>query len=100
MIESVLIFNISVWFGTLTLKNRNRLSRIVNTASKIVGAGQLSLTDLYNMAVRRKARAIVADKSHPLSEYFKILPSGRRYKSPIAKKNTFRKSFLPMAVSI
>lgn len=40
LVESVLTFDVYTWFGNLGAKNRNKLSRIVNMGSKIVGKGQ------------------------------------------------------------
>lgn len=100
LIESVLVFNCIVWFGNLSVKNKTRLTRVVNMAGKIIGLGQYSLEDLYISAVRRKSLSIVSDPTHPLSDQFQLLPSGRRYRMPFAKKNAFKKSFIPTAVSI
>jgi len=35
-------------------------------AVKMIGEKQVALTDLYTVAVERKASAIVTDSSHPL----------------------------------
>ena len=35
LVESVLSFNIVTWYGNLSVKNRARLARVVNTASKL-----------------------------------------------------------------
>ena len=37
LVESVLSFNIVTWYGNLSVKNRARLARVVNTAGKIIG---------------------------------------------------------------
>ena len=100
LIESVLSFNIVVWFGNLNMKNRGRLTRIIRVASKIVGVGQYSLDDLYQTALRRKARRVVSDPTHPLHHEFQMLPLGRRYRVPCAKKNLFKKSFVPSAITV
>ena len=47
-----------------------------------------------------KARQILHDPTHPLNEAFEKLPSGRRLKVPLAKKNLFMKSFIPSAILI
>ena len=51
--ESVLSFNIVTWYGNLSVKNRARLARVVNTASKIIRAKQKQLCDLYHLSVCR-----------------------------------------------
>ena len=47
VIESVLAFSITVWFGTITVKEKFRLNRVVNTASKIISRSLPSLESLY-----------------------------------------------------
>ena len=100
MIESVLTFHLSAWFGHLNCKFLNKLSRIVSMASKIIGKPQKALSLLYRERVRKKALSITADGSHPLSREFVLLHSGRRYRVPLATKNIYKKSFVPRAVSI
>ena len=91
LIESVLTFNIVLWYGNLTVKNKGKLSRIVRTAEKVIGCRQNPLTSLYHTAVERKAQNIVSDPVHPLHSHFQKLPSGRRYRVPFARKNLFKK---------
>ena len=54
LVESVLSFNIVTWYGNLSAKNRARLARVVNTASKITGVEQTQLCDLYHLSVCRQ----------------------------------------------
>ena len=100
LFESILTFNIILWYGNLTVKYRCKLSSIVSMAVKVIGCRQNSLANLHRMAVERKARSIVNDQRHPLFSNFQKLPSGRRYRVPIARKNLFKKSFVPTAVAI
>lgn len=100
LIESVLTFNIVSWYNSLSVKCKNRLLRIINIAGKIIGEKQVTLSDLYIVAVKRKASAIVTDSAHPLHSSFDLLPSGRRFKVPLAKKAKYKKSFIPTAVDI
>jgi hypothetical protein len=97
LIESILTFNLIVWFGALTVHDKSRFGRVVKTASKIVGTPQKQLCDLYTRTVKKKAKKIMADTSHPLCQHFELLPSGLR---PVAKKNAYAKSFVPTAVSV
>ena len=99
LIESILTFNITSWFGHVGVKGKSKLNRAVNTASKVVGRAQLSLADLHQAALKRKANQIVGDCTHPLHCCFEKLPSGRRYRVPRARKNKFKLSFLPSAVT-
>lgn len=73
-------------------------SRLINQASTICGSWQTLLSDLYNCSVIRKATMITTDSSHPLHQSFQRLPSGRRYKVPLAWKNP--SLLIPSAVTI
>ena len=46
-IESVLTFAFICWFGSINLKNRNRLQGIVRVCSKIIGTPLTDITVLY-----------------------------------------------------
>lgn len=100
LVESILVFNITVWYGHLTLVNKNKLNRIIHMAGKIVGRQQRPLDSLYNAAAQRKALSIIRDETHPLHSEFELLPSGRRYRVPLAKKKIYRGSFIPNAITI
>ena len=100
LVDSILTFNIVVWYGNLGVNGKAKLARIVGMAGKITGAKQDSLSDLYLTAVERKTARILDDAKHPLFSEFLKLQSGRRYKVPIAKKNVYKKSFIPCAISV
>ncbi len=75
------------WIGHLNCRYKNKLSRIIVMASKIVGAPQTSLNPLLIDRTRRKARSIVGDSSRPL------LASSSLW-APLATRNIFKKSFI------
>ena len=81
-IESILSFNIVTWYGNVNIKNRTKLARIVNIATKLIGREQNQLSKIYNEALNRKAIQIYHDDAHPLNAAFHVLPSGRRLKVP------------------
>ena len=56
LIESILAFNIVNWFGVLIVRNKARLSRVVNTASKVTGCSQIRF--LMFMPKRWKASKV------------------------------------------
>lgn len=72
-VESVFTFHVSVWVGYLSCKCKTKLNK-----SKIVRRLQKPLLEIYTERTRRKARKITGDSSHPLSNQFKLLRSGRR----------------------
>ena len=46
LVESILSFNIIIWFGHVTVKQKTKLGRVVNKASKLIGQQQLQLSTL------------------------------------------------------
>lgn len=77
-----------------------RLAQIVNQASKITGHKQPQLQDLFTRSSTSIAIHIYNDPTHPLHSSFQLLPSGRRLKVPLARKNLYKNSFIPTAVTI
>ena len=70
LVESVLTFNVVVWYGNLGVKGKTKLARIVGMAGKITGAKQDSPSDLYLTAVEQKTARILDDSKHPLLSRF------------------------------
>ena len=97
---NILTFNFSSWFGNLNLKNKNKLSTILNAASKIIGSKQDPFGLLFRKSTLKKARKILNIQQHPLNLDFILLPSQRRYRSPIATSNRHKNSFVPMAIKL
>ena len=98
--QSVLTFNIVSWYGNLSVRDKNKLTQVVNQASKIIGDKQLQLQDIYNRSITKKATQIYNAPSHPLCSEFNLLPSGRRLRAKLAKKKGYKNSFVPTAVDI
>ena len=98
VIESVLTFSISVWFGSITQKETLRLNRVVKTASRIIGRDLPSLEILYQQRLLGRATLISQDTSHPVHDLFEPLPSSRRFRSIKTRTNRFSTSFFPLAV--
>ena len=66
LVESVLTFNIVVWYENLGVKGKAKVARIVGMAGKTIGVKQDSPSDLYLTAVERKTARILDDAKHPL----------------------------------
>ena len=96
----MLSFNIVTCYGNITIKNKARLARIGNTASKLIGRDQRKLSSLYSVAIKRKATQIFSDANHSLISALEMLPSGRRIKVPLAKKNTCKKYVILSAIAV
>ncbi len=98
IIEPVLMYGAISFFHMLTVVNRNKLLKIPNLASKIIGIPTPKLSDCVTSATIRKAHIILNDPDHPLHRYFILLPSGHRYRLPMCKRTNFSKSFVPTEI--
>ena len=99
LVESILTFNIVTFYGHLTFKQKNRLNKIVNIATKLINLKQKNLNDLYQQVIsKKKSRSIINDPTHPLHSCYEIMPSGERYRTPTFKRQLYNKSFIPSAV--
>lgn len=59
--ESLLTFNITSWYGNLSVKQKNKPTQVVNQASKIIGDKQLQHQDLCSQSTTKKAIQIYND---------------------------------------
>lgn len=89
-----------MWFGRATSSEFNLLTKVVKTASKIIGVPLESLQDIYWKRSTGKALRIIQDVSHPAHSLFSQLPSGRRWQSIPTRTSRFRDSFYPQAVRL
>uniref|UniRef100_A0A8C7Y1L4 Reverse transcriptase domain-containing protein n=1 Tax=Oryzias sinensis TaxID=183150 RepID=A0A8C7Y1L4_9TELE len=99
-IQSLLTYCITVWFGSCTAADKKRLQRVVETAQKIIGCPLPTLTDIYSTRCLTRAQNIIKDSSHPGSDLFNLMPSGRRYRGIRSKTNRLKNSFFPKAITI
>ncbi len=75
-IESVLTQCISVWYGNA------------------------SNQDIYLKCCKSRADEIIKDTNHPGNHLLVLLPSGKRFRSMMAKTGRLRRSFLPQAIRL
>ena len=80
VIESVLSFSITVWFGRASQDEINQIESVVKNASKLIGLNMPSIIYLYLSRSLRKCKRIVQDAYHPANHPFELLPSGKRYR--------------------
>lgn len=99
-IESVLTQCISVWYGNSSRHDCKALQRVVRLAERIVGSALPSLQDIYLNRCRSRAEKIIKDFTHPSNHIFTLLPSGKRYRSLMAKTERLRRSFFPQATRL
>ncbi|KAF7645183.1 hypothetical protein LDENG_00208800 [Lucifuga dentata] len=101
IIESILHYGITVWFGNLTVKLKSQINRLTGRAGEIIGQLPLSpLQEIYEESVLKQARKIVSDPNHVLHEEYELLPSGRRYRLPKCGSNKYKFSFVPSSTKL
>ena len=98
IIESVLTFSITVWFGRASYEEKAQLETLVRCASKIIGLTLPSIESVYDTRCVHKSKKIVRDATHPANHLFELLKSGKRYRSVKSKTTMFRNSFYLEAI--
>ncbi len=99
-IESVLTQCISVWYSNATKQDCKALQRVVRLAERISGSALPSLQDIYLKRCKSRAAKIIKDSNHPSNRLFITLPSGKRFRSVMAKTERLRRSFYPQAIRL
>ncbi len=99
-IESVLTQCISVWYSNATNQDCKALQRVVRLAERISGSALPSLQDIYFKRCKSRAAKIIKDSNHPGNRLFISLPSGKRFRSMMAKTERLRRSFFPQAIRL
>ncbi len=87
-------------FIALNNQDCKALQRVVRLAERISGSTLPSLQGIYLKRCRSRAAKITKDSNHPGNHLFRLLPSGRRYRSLMAKTERLRKSFFPQAIRL
>ena len=90
IIQSVLSFCISSWFGNCSDGDIGKLSKIVNCAERLGCVNVKHLEELYEDAVRAKFDKIWSNDNHPLHNCFRLLPHGIRLSVLGSRTNRLR----------
>ncbi len=91
---------ISVWYNNATNQDCKALQRVVRLAERISGSALPSLQDIYLKRCKSRAAKILKDSTHPGNHLFCLLPSGKRFRSMMAKTERLRRSFFPQAIRL
>ncbi len=91
---------ISVWYNNATNQDCKALQRVVRLAERISGSALPSLQDIYLKRCKSRAAKIIKDSNHPGNHHFCLLPSGKRFRSMLAKTERLRRSFFPQAIRL
>ncbi len=77
-----------------------RTCRVVRLAERISGSALPSLQNIYLKCCKSRAVKIIKDSNHPGNCLFNLLPSGKRFRSLMAKTERLRRSFFPQAIRL
>ncbi len=77
-----------------------KLYRVMRLAERISGSALPSLQDIYLKRCKSRAAKILKDSNHPGNHLFCLLPSGKRFRSMMAKTERLRRSFFPQAIRL
>jgi hypothetical protein len=76
------------------------LTRIIKTASFIIGAQMDSLDIIYNKRALKRIQSILKDEHHPIMDYLEVLPLGKRLLSIKATTSRMANGFISSAVRL
>ena len=99
IVQSVLCYCIINWYNLLTSDDLRKLNKVVKTAKRL-GCNVQELEDLYKIAMLSKVFKIRNNECHPLYQYFRLLPSGKRISSIHARTSRYNKCFTLSAIRI
>ncbi|KAJ7329197.1 hypothetical protein JRQ81_015371, partial [Phrynocephalus forsythii] len=88
-IESVLTYAMLSWYGSSSVADKKALQRIIKIAQNVTGLQLPTLDDIFTSRCLRKSHSILRDSTHPAHNFFKLLPSGRRYRTIKLGPNVF-----------
>ncbi len=89
-----------MWYGNASNQDCKALQRVVHLAERISGSALPSLQDIYLKRCKSRAAKIIKDLNHPGNHLFCLLPSGKRFRSMMAKTERLRRSFFPQAIRL
>lgn len=98
IIESVLSFCLSCWYGYISVSDKKKLNKIVKCAKRL---GCIDITDLnvlYKNTMLCKMSKIMKNVNHPLNMYFKMLPSEKRMSSIYSRTCRYGNTFVLSAI--
>ena len=88
------------WCGSLCLRSKRVLSDVVYVCSKVVGAKQVGMQELYERrALKKKTGQILNDENHVLEQCYILQLSGGRFRN-FKVKTRAQKSFIACSTKL
>lgn len=82
-----------MWYASCTASAHNDLHRVVNATQHINGLELPNLDTIYAIRLRKEANSIFMDIKHPGHSLYKLLPSGKQFRTIIFTTSKKRSSF-------
>ena len=99
ILQSVIIFAITCWYGNCTKDAKSKIIRIINNCRKL-GVNTVDILDIYKKCTMKRFKSIRSDPSHPLYDHYQMLPSGRRFRSIKCRTERYSRSYVPSSIRI
>ena len=100
LVEPPITYCSICYYPALSVKNRNRFLKISHVSAKIIGLPTPTLSEIIDHAILNKARVVDTESDHPLSTFFHVLPSQRRYRCIKCKTSRYSRRFVPVAIAV
>ena len=100
---SLLVFGgIVCYVGNVSQGGRNRITRIVNQAGRMIGEPRQNLEDVYADLLITKLTNVMEDASHPLHDCLagQLISRSGRMRLPSAVTGRYLSFFVPQAIRI
>ena len=90
------------WSGNVSQEGRDKITRIVNQAGKMIDELQQNLEDVYADLLITKLTDVIDDTSHPLHDRLtgQLISKSGRMHLPSAVSGQYLSSFVPQAIKI
>ena len=96
VVERILRYGISAWFGNLSVQLKAQLTRLTRRAMKIMGVGQHpTLQAVFDETIIRP-KINISDLTHVLHPEYQLLPSGGRFRVPQCRLNRIKNLLSPV----
>ena len=92
MIESIICYNISLWWSSMNANDKKALNRITKQAAKVTHSELTYIDDLYCNIVTKKVKCIMANSCHALHDYYTYMRTGTRLCALSCRTHRYRKS--------
>ena len=101
IIESILCFSITTWYGNITSQQNNKLKKIVNVSGKLGHHFKPCLVQaLFEKYALAQLDKIMKDDTHSLNNNYTFLKSGRRLSAPTRRTTCFKNYFVPTSIRL